>query len=104
LVCVGQLLKEFPEEMQGDVAMHLYREILDLPIFEPATKGCLKAIALQAKPMFCAPGEFVIHKNDTIDYIYLLCNGSMEVLKEGMVVAILGELFFTMRYKEESLS
>jgi len=25
-----------------------------------------------------------------VNYVYLLCNGSMEVLKEEMVVAILG--------------
>jgi len=41
--------------------------------------------------MFCAPGEFVIHKGDAINYIYFVCNGSMEVLKQDMVVAILGE-------------
>ena len=46
---------------------------------------------LQIKSMFCAPGEFVIHKGDAISYIYFVCNGSMEVLKQDMVVAILGK-------------
>jgi hypothetical protein len=27
-----QTLKEFPEELRGDVSMHLHREILQLPI------------------------------------------------------------------------
>jgi CRP-like cAMP-binding protein len=45
---------------------------------------------MQIKPMFCAPGEYVLHKGDAINSIYCVCNGSMEVLKEGMVVAILG--------------
>ena len=42
--------------------------------------------------MFCAPGEYLLHKGDAINYIYFVCNGSMEILKQGMVVAILGKL------------
>ena len=89
-VC-AQVLKDFPVEMQGDIAMHLHREVLALPIFSEASQGCLKAIAMQIKPMFCAPGEYVIHKADAINCIYFVCNGSLEILKDGMVVAILGE-------------
>ena len=47
---------------------------------------------LQIKSMFCAPGEYLLHKGDAINYIYFVCNGSMEILKQGMVVAILGKL------------
>ena len=42
-----QVLRDFPEEMQGDIAMHLHREVLALPLFENASQGCLKSIALQ---------------------------------------------------------
>ena len=85
------MLRDFPVEMQGDIAMHLHREVLALPIFTEASQGCLKAIAMQIKPMFCAPGEYVIRKADAISCIYFVCNGSLEILKEAMVVAILGE-------------
>lgn len=34
----SQILKEFPEELRGDVSMHLHREILQLPIFESASQ------------------------------------------------------------------
>jgi hypothetical protein len=85
-------MKDFPVEMQGDIAMHLHREVLTLPIFNEASQGCLKAIAMQIKPMFCAPGEYVMHKGDAINCIYFVCNGSLEILKEGMVVAILGNV------------
>ena len=77
-------------EMQGDVAAHLHREVLSLPVFGGASQGCLNAIAMQIKPMFCAPGEYVIHKGDAIVCIYFVTNGSLEVLKDSMVVAILG--------------
>lgn len=86
-----KILKEFPEELRGDVSMHLHREILQLPIFTNASQGCLKLLSLHIKANFCAPGEFLIHKGDALSYIYYICNGSMEVMQENMVVAILGE-------------
>lgn len=85
-----QTLKQFPEELRGDVSMHLHREILNLPIFEAASQGCLKLLSLRMRNNFCAPGEFLIHKGDALSYIYYLCNGSMEVVQNNMVVAILG--------------
>ncbi|KAI8116740.1 Potassium voltage-gated channel subfamily H member 3 [Lucilia cuprina] len=86
---IYETLREFPEELRGDVSMHLHREILQLPIFEGASQGCLKLLSLHIKTNFCAPGEYLIHKGDALNYIYYLCNGSMEVIKDEMVVAIL---------------
>ncbi|KAI4461022.1 voltage and ligand gated potassium channel [Holotrichia oblita] len=86
-----QTLKEFPEELRGDVSMHLHREILSLPIFEGASQGCLKLLSLHIRTNFCAPGEYLIHKGDALSYIYYICNGSMEVVQNNMVVAILGK-------------
>ncbi|XP_073812259.1 eag-like K[+] channel isoform X2 [Musca autumnalis] len=88
---IYETLREFPEELRGDVSMHLHREILQLPIFEGASQGCLKLLSLHIKTNFCAPGEYLIHKGDALNYIYYLCNGSMEVMKDDMVVAILGK-------------
>ncbi|KAJ9599983.1 hypothetical protein L9F63_009725, partial [Diploptera punctata] len=88
---IHETLKEFPEELRGDVSMHLHREILQLPIFEGASQGCLKLLSLHIRSNFCAPGEYLIHKGDALQYIYYLCNGSMEVVQNSMVVAILGK-------------
>lgn len=90
--CVIQTLKEFPEELRGDVSMHLHREILQLPIFERAAQGCLKLLSLHIRTNFCAPGEYLVHKGDALTSIYYLCNGSMEVVHDDMVVAILGKI------------
>lgn len=72
--------------------MHLHREILQLPIFEAASQGCLKLLSLHIRTNFCAPGEYLIHKGDALNSIYYICNGSMEVVQNNMVVAILGKL------------
>ncbi|XP_055314848.1 potassium voltage-gated channel subfamily H member 8 isoform X2 [Sitodiplosis mosellana] len=88
---VYEILKEFPEELRGDISMHLHREILQLPIFESASQGCLKLLSLHIKANFCAPGEYLIHRGDALNYIYYIFNGSMEVMQNNMVVAILGK-------------
>ncbi|XP_071050671.1 voltage-gated delayed rectifier potassium channel KCNH8 isoform X2 [Onthophagus taurus] len=88
---IHDTLREFPEELRGDVSMHLHREILSLPIFEGASQGCLKLLSLHIRTNFCAPGEYLIHKGDALSYIYYICNGSMEVVQNNMVVAILGK-------------
>ena len=64
--------------------------MLSLPLFETASQGCQKSISLKIKTTFCAPDEFLVHKGDVLHSIFYLSNGSMEVLQDGMVVAILG--------------
>ncbi|CAB3242043.1 unnamed protein product [Arctia plantaginis] len=88
---IHETLKEFPEELRGDVSLHLHREILSLPIFESASQGCLKLLSLHIRNNFCAPGEYLVHKGDALTYVYYICNGSMEVMQNEMVVAILGK-------------
>lgn len=95
---IHETLKEFPEELRGDVSMHLHREILQLPIFEAASQGCLKLLSLHIRTNFCAPGEYLIHKGDALSYIYYICNGSMEVVQNNMVVAILGIHFYKTKF------
>lgn len=41
-----QILKEFPEELRGDISMHLHREILQLPIFESASQVSVDSVQL----------------------------------------------------------
>ncbi|XP_077997562.1 voltage-gated delayed rectifier potassium channel KCNH8-like [Glandiceps talaboti] len=85
------MLKDFPEELRADICMHLHKEILSLTIFELASAGCLRSLSLHIKTSFCAPGEYLIHKGDPLNGLWFLLNGSMEVRRDGMVVAILGK-------------
>ena len=91
LILFFQILLDYPEELRGDVSLHLHKEILDLPLFEAASEGCRKLLSLKISSNFCAPDEYLIHRGDALQNIYYLSNGSMEVLNEGMVVAILGK-------------
>lgn len=86
----SQLLKDFPDELRSDITMHLNKEILELSLFSSASRGCLRSLSLHIKTSFCAPGEYLLRQGDALQAIFFVCSGSMEVLKDGMVQAILG--------------
>ncbi|XP_059203535.1 potassium voltage-gated channel subfamily H member 4a [Centropristis striata] len=87
----NELLHDFPDELRADIAMHLNKDILQLPVFERASRGCLRSVSLHIKTSFCAPGEYLIRHGDALQANYFVCSGSLEVLKDGMVLAILGK-------------
>ncbi|KAK2490369.1 hypothetical protein MC885_013756 [Smutsia gigantea] len=87
----NELLRDFPDELRADIAMHLNREILQLPLFGAASRGCLRALSLHIKTSFCAPGEYLLRRGDALQAHYYVCSGSLEVLRNNMVLAILGK-------------
>ncbi|KAG5265141.1 hypothetical protein AALO_G00261860 [Alosa alosa] len=86
-----RLLKDFPDELRSDITMHLNKEILELSVFSSASRGCLRSLSLHIKTTFCAPGEYLLRQGDALQALFFVCSGSMEVLKDGMVLAILGK-------------
>ncbi|CAG02827.1 unnamed protein product, partial [Tetraodon nigroviridis] len=87
----NELLHDFPDELRADIAMHLNKDILQLPVFEHAGRGCLRSLSLHVKTSFCAPGEYLLRHGDALQANYFVCSGSLEVLKDGTVQAILGK-------------
>ncbi|XP_010224957.1 PREDICTED: potassium voltage-gated channel subfamily H member 4-like [Tinamus guttatus] len=87
----NELLRDFPDELRADVAMHLNKDILQLPVFETASRGCLRSLSLHIKTSFCAPGEYLLRQGDALQADYFVCSGSLEVLRDNVVLAILGE-------------
>ena len=59
-------------------------------LFKTTVIWNILTLRLHYRSNFCAPGEYLIHKGDALASFYYLCNGSMEVVKYDMVVAILG--------------
>ncbi|XP_068516683.1 potassium voltage-gated channel subfamily H member 4 isoform X2 [Anas acuta] len=87
----NELLHDFPDELRADVAMHLNKDILQLPVFQTAGRGCLRSLSLHIKTSFCAPGEYLLRQGDALQANYFVCSGSLEVLKDNVVLAILGK-------------
>ncbi|KAM7081877.1 LOW QUALITY PROTEIN: voltage-gated delayed rectifier potassium channel KCNH4 [Ciconia maguari] len=80
----NELLHDFPDELRADVAMHLNKDILQLPVFETASRGCLRSLSLHIKTSFCAPGEYLLRQGDALQANYFVCSGSLEVLKDNV--------------------
>ncbi|XP_045899170.1 potassium voltage-gated channel subfamily H member 4-like, partial [Micropterus dolomieu] len=88
---VNELLHDFPDELQADIAMHQNRDILQLPVFAGASRGCQRSLSLHIKSSFCIPGEYLIRQGDVLHANYYVCSGSLEVLNDTTVLATLEE-------------
>ena len=47
-------------------------------------------IIFEAATQFASPNEYLISKDDVLDEVWYISSGSLEVLDQGIVVAILG--------------
>ncbi|XP_039674401.1 potassium voltage-gated channel subfamily H member 7-like [Perca fluviatilis] len=86
-----EVLKGFPECLQADICLHLNKSLLqNCKAFQGASKGCLRALAMHFKTTHAPPGDTLVHSGDVLTALYFLSRGSIEVLKDDIVVAILG--------------
>ncbi|XP_056610267.1 potassium voltage-gated channel subfamily H member 7-like isoform X2 [Triplophysa dalaica] len=89
---MNTVLKGFPECLQADICLHLNQSLLEgCKAFRGATKGCLRALAIHFKTTHAPPGDTLMHCGDVLTALYFLSRGSLEVLKDDIVVAILGK-------------
>ncbi|KAM3607268.1 uncharacterized protein V6R79_004671 [Siganus canaliculatus] len=89
---MNTVLKGFPECLQADICLHLNRNLLhNCKAFQGATKGCLRALAMHFKTTHAPPGDTLVHSGDVLTALYFLSRGSIEILKDDIVVAILGK-------------
>ncbi|XP_042620259.1 potassium voltage-gated channel subfamily H member 7-like isoform X1 [Cyprinus carpio] len=87
-----EVLKGFPECLQADICLHLNNSLLQgCKAFQGATQGCLRALAMRFKTTHAPPGDTLMHCGDILTALYFLSGGSIEILKDDIVVAILGK-------------
>nr|XP_020736732.1 potassium voltage-gated channel subfamily H member 7 isoform X5 [Odocoileus virginianus texanus] len=87
-----EVLKGFPECLQADICLHLNQTLLqNCKAFRGASKGCLRALAMKFKTTHAPPGDTLVHCGDVLTALYFLSRGSIEILKDDIVVAILGK-------------
>lgn len=91
LLLLIQVLKGFPDCLQADICLHLNRTLLqNCKAFRGASKGCLRALAMKFKTTHAPPGDTLVHYGDVLTTLYFISRGSIEILREDIVVAILG--------------
>ncbi|XP_061031251.1 potassium voltage-gated channel subfamily H member 6 isoform X3 [Eubalaena glacialis] len=89
---MNAVLKGFPECLQADICLHLHRALLQhCPAFHGASKGCLRALAVKFKTAHAPPGDTLVHLGDVLSTLYFISRGSIEILRDDVVVAILGK-------------
>ncbi|XP_076871723.1 voltage-gated inwardly rectifying potassium channel KCNH7 isoform X3 [Brachyhypopomus gauderio] len=89
---MNMVLKGFPECLQADICLHLNQSLLQsCKAFCGASKGCLRALAMRFKSTHSPPGDTLVHSGDVLTALYFLARGSIEILKDDIVVAILGK-------------
>ena len=85
------IFRDFPEILRADISLHLHRDIFKLPVFQTASESCKRFISLHTNDVFVTPSECLIHVGDQVKAIYLVVSGSLEVIKNKTVIAILGK-------------
>uniref|UniRef100_A0A915IGP8 Cyclic nucleotide-binding domain-containing protein n=1 Tax=Romanomermis culicivorax TaxID=13658 RepID=A0A915IGP8_ROMCU len=86
------VLKQFPECIQADICFHLNQNLLTTcQAFQGASPGCLRALSMRFRTTHAPPGDTLVHRGDILTALYFIARGSVEILKEDMVMAILGK-------------
>ncbi len=89
----SQVLQICPKDMRADICVHLNRKVFkEHPAFRLASDGCLRALAMEFQTIHCAPGDLIYHAGESVDSLCFVVSGSLEVIQDDEVVAILGEL------------
>ena len=90
--------------MKADICVHLNRKVFnEHPAFRLASDGCLRALAMHFTMTHSAPGDLLYHTGESIDNLCFIVSGSLEVIQDDEVVAILGKHTFTMAFEKRNI-
>ncbi|CAI2723782.1 unnamed protein product [Schistosoma spindalis] len=90
------VLNHCPKDMKADLCVHLYRAVFsEHPAFRLASESCLRALAVSFTVQHNAPGDLIFHQGESIDQLCFVVSGSLEVIQDDEIVAILskGDIF-----------
>ncbi|AWP20001.1 putative potassium voltage-gated channel subfamily H member 5-like [Scophthalmus maximus] len=87
-----RVLSICPKDMRADICVHLNRQVFnDHPAFRLASDGCLRSLAVEFQTTHCAPGDLIFHIGESVDTLCFVVSGSLEVIQDEEVIAILGK-------------
>uniref|UniRef100_A0A672GTQ3 Potassium voltage-gated channel, subfamily H (eag-related), member 1b n=1 Tax=Salarias fasciatus TaxID=181472 RepID=A0A672GTQ3_SALFA len=102
-----KVLQICPKDMRADICVHLNRKVFkEHPGFRLASDGCLRALAMEFQTIHSAPGDLIFHAGESVDSLCFVVSGSLEVIQDDEVVAILGkgDVFGDVFWKEMTLA
>ncbi|KER33760.1 hypothetical protein T265_00439 [Opisthorchis viverrini] len=78
--------------MQADISVHLNRCVFNShPAFRLASDGCRRSLAVHFQTLHTAPGDLIFHQGESVEYLCFIASGSLEVLQDDEVIALLGK-------------
>nr|XP_054605704.1 potassium voltage-gated channel subfamily H member 6 [Nothobranchius furzeri] len=87
---MNAVLRGFPESMQADICLHLNRSLLqNCKAFRGGNQACLRSLAMRIKTVHVPPGDTLIHNGDILDSLFFISRGSIQVVRDYVVVAML---------------
>ncbi|CAK8674873.1 unnamed protein product [Clavelina lepadiformis] len=92
----NKVLNYCPKDMKADICVHLNRKVFNKhAAFRLASDSCLRALAIEFVTTHNAPGDMIYHKGESVDALNFVVSGSLEVIQDDQVVAILskGDVF-----------
>ena len=124
---MNMVLKGFPDCLQADICVHLNRNLLNnCSAFRGASSGCLRyvfvkdvsgisinlddkynvfpssrALSMKFKTTHAPPGDTLVHQGDVLVSLYFIARGSIEIVKDDVVMAILGKTNFRQKMKKK---
>ncbi|XP_061609146.1 potassium voltage-gated channel subfamily H member 5-like [Phyllopteryx taeniolatus] len=102
-----KVLSICPKDMRADICVHLNRQVFnDHPAFRLASDGCLRSLAVEFQTTHCAPGDLIFHVGESVDTLCFVISGSLEVIQDDEVIAILGkgDVFGDVFWKESTMA
>ncbi|KAM4543008.1 voltage-gated delayed rectifier potassium channel KCNH5 [Odontesthes bonariensis] len=102
-----KVLSICPKDMRADICVHLNRKVFnEHPAFRLASDGCLRSLAVEFQTIHCAPGDLIFHAGESVDTLCFVVSGSLEVIQDDEVIAILGkgDVFGDVFWKEATLA
>nr|XP_026694540.1 potassium voltage-gated channel subfamily H member 5 [Ciona intestinalis] len=90
-----KVLNYCPKDMKADICVHLNRKVFNKhAAFRLASDSCLRALAIEFVTTHNAPGDMIYHKGESVDALNFVISGSLEVIQDDEVVAILSKFLF----------
>lgn len=78
--------------MMADICVHLNRKVFNVhAAFRLASDGCLRALSVHFNIVHSAPGDVIFHQGESLDTLCFIVSGSLEVVQDDEVLAVLGE-------------
>ncbi|KAL3091738.1 hypothetical protein niasHT_024320 [Heterodera trifolii] len=88
----AKVLSFCPKDMRADICVHMNRQVFnEHSCFKLASEGCQRAFATNLETIHAAPGDLLYHTGESVDALWFLVQGSLEVIQDDEVVAILGK-------------